>query len=388
MAEKVVNTVSNNDYVSVKASLCTRFRVSRSDCSKCADSCPVGAINIPEKCPEIGNECNGCGVCFSACPNGVFKIKERDDIEIINEIRKRGKNRESGVFRISCERGDTSADMVLSCLGRLTEILLLELVQTGASGIEILKPFCAGCSYEKGIFHLNKTVRQTVNIYNMLSVGRNYLYIKEISFQKQKNRSEKSVSRRDFFEAIKKNVIGMASSSIPDFENSKEKEEEFRNEILKKEENQKRNLLLASLKGFNFELQNVNTIHTSSDDSLFAEIEINTNCTACGVCAVLCPTGAINRHAGENYFVLSFKPHLCTNCNVCIKTCMPKAIQMKEEVLLNLLLEQKEVNLFERKKKVCSICRMDSIDTGTEICPLCKDRHEKQMALIEGLFNK
>ena len=65
---------------------------------------------------------------------------------------------------------------------------------------------------------------------------------------------------------------------------------------------------------------------------------------------------------------------------------MHKAINIKESALLNLLLEQKEVKLFEGKRKACAACELDFIDKGSDICPLCIDRHKRQTSAVEMLF--
>jgi len=56
---------------------------------------------------------------------------------------------------------------------------------------------------------------------------------------------------------------------------------------------------------------------------------------------------------------------------------------MKEVVFLNLLLEDKEISLFEGKKKLCSICETDFVGESPDICPLCKDRHKKQTVVLQ-----
>ena len=62
---------------------------------------------------------------------------------------------------------------------------------------------------------------------------------------------EKPVSRRELFGAIRKNAMGVAAASIPDFENNeKGTAKEFRDVIRERPENLKRTLLLESLRNF------------------------------------------------------------------------------------------------------------------------------------------
>jgi len=223
----------------------------------------------------------------------------------------------------------------------------------------------------------------------MLGIKRDRIYIKEIPRRGPTKSSEKSVSRREFLGAIRKNAAGAAAAAIPDFENKEdEKGEDFKDVIHKRHENPKRALLLESLKDFSLEAGTLNTVYADSKDSISAEVEVTAECTACGVCAAVCPTGAIIQIRTEDRFSLNFRPDLCTNCKVCAAACMHKAVSIKGSALLNLLLQQKEMRLFEGKKKACSVCRMDFIDKGpgSDICPLCIDRHRRQMAAIQNLI--
>lgn len=384
IAGRVADTIINNKHVLIEASLCTRFRTPKSDCSRCADICAMSAISVSESGAEIKGGCVGCGVCSAVCPSGAFKVKERDDKKIIQEIESK---QWAGTFRISCERGDPASDLIVSCLGRLTEVLLLEPIRMGAQAVEIIQPSCVECSSAKASANLDRTIQQALYLYEMLGIERGSIFKKNIPLRDLIKKPEKPVSRRELFGAITKNAMGVAAASIPDFDNKEKGDtEEFRNVIYKRPENFKRALLLESLRNFLQKDRTLKTVYVNSNDAMLAEVEVASECTACGVCAALCPTGAITQLQTESLFSLSFNPHLCTNCRVCEKACMHKAINIKESALLNLLVEQKELKLFEGKRKACVVCRLDFIDNGSEICPLCMDRHKRQTSALEALF--
>jgi ferredoxin len=45
------------------------------NCGRCAESCPTGALNVVEKRAVISAEiCNRCGICIDACPEDALTM--------------------------------------------------------------------------------------------------------------------------------------------------------------------------------------------------------------------------------------------------------------------------------------------------------------------------
>lgn len=400
VAEKIADKIINNHHMAIENRLCSRFRTSKSDCLLCADLCPVNAISISEKGAEIQGGCIDCGVCISACPNGAFMINGRDDKKIIGEIGARVNGQGLKVFRVSCEHGDGSADLTVPCLSRLTEALLLAPVKAGVSTIEILRPSCEKCPNKKAAPHLDRVVKQVRSIYEMLGIKKESISVAGTEFRENKNSELRTlnselntISRREFFGSVRHKAMEVAAASIPDVENKDNGYKElFREAIQKRPENVKRLMLLESIMEMGSRLNGRRftdgKAEAMSDGSIIAELEVGSKCTACGVCATLCPTGAITQQWTEGHYNLSYKPALCTNCSVCVSACMTKAIKIKERASLSLLLGMDEVSLFEATKKICAVCRNYFIGGDSEICPLCMHMHNKQMAAVKNLFKK
>jgi len=396
---EVTDKLINNHNMLIAASLCSRFRTPKSGCSICADLCPVDAIVISEKGAAIESGCIGCGVCVSVCPNGAFRTKGNDDEKIIGEIMEKVKAQgREGVsltsFRISCERGDNGADLIVPCLGRLIEAMLIEPIKAGFSGVEISQPECEQCPNSKAALHIDRIIDRGAELYEMVGAGRNRISVKRIPLCPLSNKPGKSVSRREFLSVFKTKAAEAAVTSLPEIGTKKEEKETFVDTLNKRHENFKRSLLIRALEGFSSSKE----VYISATDAMLADIEVSSKCTACGVCAALCPTGALTQKWENEQFYLNFKPLQCTNCRVCTGTCMPGAIKMKEKARLNYLLENAEFRVLEAKRKTCSVCRMDFVQAEgirfsdmpgeSDICPLCINRHEKQMAVIQGCFIK
>ncbi|MBI3592674.1 MAG: hypothetical protein HY099_04240 [Nitrospirae bacterium] len=402
IAEKVTDKIITNHNLQVEASLCSRFRTPKSGCSLCADICPADAISISDKGPEMTGVCIDCGICSSVCPNGVFRIKEGGDEEIVGEMNRaaeRYDREEARVFRISCERGDGKAELLVPCLGRLTETLLLEPIRIGFSRIDVIRPDCSECPNSKASSHIDGIINRVFAIYEMVNIEREKLAIQRIPLQPRAKRPEKPVSRRELFSALRTKAVEAAATSLSEIGSKGDVEEQtFLEAIGKKPGNLKRMLLLKALGKF----APAREVNIPSEEAIVAEIEVSPQCTACSVCATLCPTGALTQRWNDEQFCLSFKPSLCTKCRVCAETCMPKAISIGETARLNHLMEDKEIRVFEAGRKQCSLCRMDFVQSRgsrqsseggppglpPDICPLCIDRHKKQMAFIQNGFMK
>jgi ferredoxin len=66
----------------------------------------------------------------------------------------------------------------------------------------------------------------------------------------------------------------------------------------------------------------------SLDGFHYALLSVNSDCSACGVCARACPTGALHFMQEENHFQLEFSPLDCIDCMICHKVCAEDAIDI------------------------------------------------------------
>lgn len=406
IAGKVADKIVNSHHMVIENRLCSRFRTPKSDCSLCADICPVNAVSVSEKCAEIQGGCTDCGVCISVCPNGAFSVNGRDDKRIAEEIGSRVKGQGIKKFRISCEYGDETSDLILPCLSRLTEALLLEPIKAGASDVEILRPLCEGCSNKKAAPQLERVVMQIRNLSGLLGIKEDCISVSSVEFRENKNSELRTpnselqqISRREFFGSFRNKAIEVALAAIPENgDRDNGRHEIFRDVIQNKTENYKRSMLLASIKDIRSRVNSalraphsaldINKHEVPSADCIVAELEVNSGCTACGVCATLCPAGAITGQWTDGHYRLSYKPALCTNCKVCVEVCMPKAIKIKDRVSPGLLFGMEEAILFKAEKKNCVVCGNNFVRGESEICPLCEHIHKKQMAAVKNLFKK
>ena len=114
----------------------------------------------------------------------------------------------------------------------------------------------------------------------------------------------------------------------------------------------------------------------------FYLLEINDACTACGLCAKLCPTGALAFTAKEGSFTLEFIPLACVGCDVCALICPVDAIELRSPVRPLDFLKAMKVVLQEGKLLPCEECGIPFKPHGEEqLCHTCRLKKERFMEM-------
>ena len=87
----------------------------------------------------------------------------------------------------------------------------------------------------------------------------------------------------------------------------------------------------------------------------FPALKISEQCSACGVCARVCPQDALThtREPGLERFI--YRPSLCVHCQRCVKACGSKAVSL-ENMPLNARYLQGNILLREIRPRFCASC--------------------------------
>lgn len=106
-----------------------------------------------------------------------------------------------------------------------------------------------------------------------------------------------------------------------------------------------------------------------------ARMEVDDKCTACGVCARICPTGALKYSASEDdTYRLSFTCAACIDCGACLKVCRPAALQ-RADATLGDVLSTEAIILREGTLRACTQCGARfAADIDGELCFVCEFR--------------
>ena len=79
--------------------------------------------------------------------------------------------------------------------------------------------------------------------------------------------------------------------------------------------------------------------------------------TACGVCARVCPTGALQMETAESGFQLIFSPQICIGCDICNqkgykgRTAIFEILDVNEEIVKLVSNHAHEYEILEQARK-------------------------------------
>ncbi|MCX7168544.1 MAG: 4Fe-4S binding protein [Rhodocyclales bacterium] len=377
--------------VKLDSTLCSRFRSTKSECAACAVVCPApGAVRLGDgagnNSAEINAACVGCGACVSACPNGAIRLLEGDE-RVAERIA--SKVQADKVFHIACSRAQGRADVVVSCLSRLTEALVLEPIRRGAQRVELCAPDCSGCGLKKAAAQWERTLAFSQALCESAGLG-----VARVSSVRVPVGDAEEIrlpartpnSRRRLFGAIAERWKTSGDAPLLEAEAVEEVEPEpFREIVQRHSENSKRTALLQvldALPGLNVTSKVAFTVGIP-----LAQLDVDQRCIACNVCETLCPTGALKHREEGGTYTLEFDAAQCTGCRVCELACYHQALHLRETVDLSLLFERSRVTLISAKLAKCCGCGERILGNASEFCPACQVSGDRRDSVARRFFS-
>lgn len=372
---------------SVAHGLCSRFRTTKSHCISCATVCPVpGAVQFAGESAEITDACVGCGACASACPNGAIRLKESDP-QLVERIRNEVRSGEA--FCIACTRSQGKADLVVPCLSRLTEALLLEPIRGGAARVELLDPGCSGCALKPAAPRWESTLflaRALCEAAGFAAdrVGRVAVPVGKPETRKASGPPEPPNPRRALFRAIAEKWKTTGIDATAGGETGQDPDEPYRDAVQRHHENPKRTALLQGLRALPGAEARPKTLPAAGLP--LADVAVDSRCVGCNVCETLCPVGALRHAQADGVYTLDFYPALCTGCGVCVAACFHQAIRIRDTVDLSVLFVQPSIPLISAPRRICQSCRDSFLGEASEYCTACSVSGDRRDAIARRFF--
>ncbi len=290
--------------VSLQPGRCLHATNRFSACTRCFELCPVDAIQAGKPPALDAERCANCLACVAVCPVGAFSAKDAvpDLLECAGRL-------ETGIIELLCaphpqgELGlaaSNTAIRVKGCLAGLGAGAYLALARLGFTQVIVRTDACAGCTWGDLRQKVESQVTQAKQFLDawgradfLVSTDVKAGWVERPVFKA----GEPALSRRDLFHVVSKNGKSAAGRLVhkePALEVSKLSQDRLRT--------------LNAVTGL---LVNAPQEDPRLAGSGFALAAVSDACSACGVCARTCPTGAI-RFIMKKMSVISFCSYLAT----------------------------------------------------------------------------
>jgi len=313
---------------------CVRYRSLEASCRRCAESCPVGAIEPKPLGLGIDPDaCVDCGACMGSCPTEALELPFLRPIDFAFSFLR------SEEEVISCKRN-------FSCLAGLGSEYLIALGVAKRVVLDV--GHCRGCRIEEPCFG---RIEEQVAIANYVleAIDREPVAMEPLGVEP---------GRRDFFGALARGVAGLGEETAtkPDPQKMRQKELPPKRKLLQAV------LAQAEPPGKYRYLENEH-LDFISDKS------IDRSCDDCSLCYRLCPTGAIFEAKGA----IRFRPLDCVRCHLCHDVCQRGSLGFEEYFDTKELFEPRARELIAFVVEECEDCGAPFVRVENErLCPRCR----------------
>lgn len=309
---------------------CARVRHRHATCARCAAACTSGALAFRDGVLVVNEAlCVGCGTCATVCPTCAIEARHPADAQLLAAARQALRDRATVTF--ACHRAIAEAPgacaaagaIELVCLSRMEESLVMRLFADGAQRVRLLRGQCAGCPRENG-FASVELVRQTVA--KLIEAwGLTCAYeVEQVAAEQDSAAGYAGLPQ----------VVAVDGEQPPRARPAVRPAHVQADGTLPHFVPLRRYALLDALTDLGGKPATVEL-----DARLWGHITIDMGkCRSCKMCAVFCPTGALQKYVGEGgHGGVEHYPAECVHCGLCQDICPAGAIVSSTRVPIDVL---------------------------------------------------
>ena len=357
-----------------------------SGCQACFGICPVSAIT-PGQPPSLDpKKCAKCLACLNVCPVGAYTADDE-----VTTLLAAAKHLEGGPLELLCERNPRpnlgvsathTGIRIKGCLAGLGSGAYLALAALGQEHILVRTDACSACEWATLPVEVQAQVSHASLLLEVWGKDNTLACMPVLESPVERpfwEAANPPLSRRDIFQMALRQGRETLARAVDEWATTPAERQPGRDRL--RMQNALKHMPVSqpirpgSLKGMDF-----------------AWVSVSEACTACGICARICPTSALQfgKYAGETAFQLTFQAAKCVGCDMCVHVCGPAAINIDHAPTAARIFSQENVIIRAGALIKCKKCGTPTVALpGVELCPPCEYRrtHPFGSMLPPGLKN-
>ncbi|NOZ06052.1 MAG: 4Fe-4S dicluster domain-containing protein [Chloroflexi bacterium] len=405
VVENMLDSLGNRP-PQVEPKTCLNNRHKDAGCRRCVDACPSTALSLNEVTgPTAGTtdvivldveQCVGCGLCLRICPTNVFQQRSSPEIKLLDAFHNL---RSSEPVELTCPQNEqphrsrvpnSTVVGAPRCLSALSVPLLLAL-QKNSSALWLNDAVCESCP----IGQTQPYIADSAIAANMILAAfgrpatlRTYTGDSEAlgppAERPVLSGEEPVYSRRDFFGSLgrltRQAAVAVLSESLtlPEPGGPRPVDQRLPHQLP-----ENRRQLLTALRALGAPTETQIDLHKISAATVLIDGD---KCSACGLCARFCPTGALEFLSDESHFVINFLPAACVDCGICDLICPDDAVSFAYQNSIAPIIETEPGHLQAGNLVPCARCKQPVAGTpDTPVyCYVCSTPRPQE-ALLRSL---
>jgi len=377
----------SNEQLIVNGERCLNARFKQAGCHSCVDACPVDAIHRDGQQVQLDAEtCARCGACVWQCPTEVFAQLRPVGSKLITTARAVG----GDPIDLRCPQHTSHMTTVAQaaivqhpqCLAELSPSMLIELAQDRAVWLNDEK--CAGCPLKKAQAAIARAVNEA-NRWRAAFDQPRQVHLISVDLKVSSpprpapvlDSSNPPTDRRAFISLFKRTLAEAGAAAVSEEPSNGHQPVPVEQRLPQRMPRERQKLLTV--------LSQLGQLQDVSLGLANLSIELE-KCTACGLCAKFCPTGAIRFHADNDRFDLDFIPAACLDCDICMRACPAQALTLTYDTLPRRFIRMTATLLVEGVLVPCAVCQKPTAAHGAGMrCEVCRTVPD-QRSLATDLF--
>ena len=337
----------------------------RNICGRCVEACPSSALTLPGPVPDA-SACLGCGICATACPTGALRHPAGQ--ELLHAVRLSRNRPRLALACAGAPHGPQDAGVpvlrVNGCLSALGVDILAALSAGRVREILVPSGACADCEHGDH----GDSLWKAVAFLRRLTGDRALRLIPcdaartAPAMDAPRDASDPALSRRALFRRLV-SAKATTAEATPEFPALPEVSRDRHGPVPGR----------ALLHKVLVRLGVAPPKHPLPAAGIHAlRVTLNGTCTACGACARVCPSNALEFNKKEGTFTLSFTPWRCQGCGICQRICLSGSLKIIAGDARQLI--EKKMILARGGVTACTRCGASMATGGDTLCPLCARR--------------